>query len=571
MTRTTTDPTTFARDALDGFAAANARHVRRTADGVIRRSPVEGHVAVVIGGGSGHYPAFAGVVGEGLATAAACGNVFASPSAAQIHRIAAETNSGGGVLLAYGNYAGDVLNFTDAQERLERDGIPTRSIAVTDDIASASVAEKRKRRGVAGDLAVFKVAGAAAERGDDLETVERIARKANERTASLGVAFGAPTLPGSQLPLFAVPAGSMSLGLGIHGEPGIRDVPVPSAAELAELLVTSLLDERPAGQSRVVVLLNGLGTVKYEELFVLYSKITPLLLAAGLQIVDAQVGELVTSLDMPGLSLTLFWVDDELEQLWLAPAASASFHMGRAAGTPEQALPAAVSTAAHSVEAPTADATTASKDAAQFAARLFALVHEITVENETMFGLIDAIAGDGDHGTGMRRGAEAAAASARESAAKGWGLAQLVASAGDAWADRAGGTSGALWGAGLARLATTFGTVESFDTRDAARGAAAALHEIQDRGGAQVGDKTLVDALSAFVDSLSACADSGISLAPALRTASSAATTAANETAQLLPRLGRARPLGEKSLGHPDAGATSLALILTAIAKETSL
>src|ERR1700687_133774 len=191
MTRLFNDPSQFVDDMIEGFVAGNGRWVRRVPGGVVRRHPPSNRtVAVVIGGGSGHYPAFGGLVGAGLAHGAVMGNVFASPSADQVNSVAVSCQSGAGVLLTYGNYAGDVLNFDRAQERLVAQGIPCRTIVVTDDIFSASPSEAASRRGIAGDLAVFKIAGAAAEQGRSLEEVARVASHANERCRSLGVAFG---------------------------------------------------------------------------------------------------------------------------------------------------------------------------------------------------------------------------------------------------------------------------------------------------------------------------------------------------------------------------------------------
>ncbi|WCI09743.1 dihydroxyacetone kinase family protein [Arthrobacter sp. OVS8] len=341
MTQIFDNPADFADEALDGFVAANRGYVARVDGGVVRSTEVPaGQVALVVGGGSGHYPAFAGLVGPGLATASACGNMFASPAAGQIYRVAKAANAGGGVLLSYGNYAGDVLHFGQAQLRLNAEGIETRTVLVTDDIASAPLDQIEKRRGIAGDLTVFKIAGAAAEAGLDLDDVERLAIRTNYRTRSLGVAFDGCTLPGADAPLFTVPAGHMSLGLGIHGEPGISDHAMPTASELADLLVSRLLADKPrdAG-SRVVAIVNGLGTVKYDELFLLFGKIEKLLTKAGLTVVEPECGELVTSLDMSGLSLTLLWLDDELEQYWAAPADTPAFrketwHPGPAANSP---------------------------------------------------------------------------------------------------------------------------------------------------------------------------------------------------------------------------------------------
>jgi dihydroxyacetone kinase len=249
------------------------------------------------------------------------GDLFASPSAAHVESVARAAHEGRGVLLTYGNYAGDVLHFDAAQEALRGRGIDTRTVAVTDDIFSAPPERRQERRGIAGDLAVFKVAGAAAAAGMSLDDVERIARQANERTRSMGVAFSGCTLPGANEPLFTVPRGRMAIGLGIHGEPGVDDAEVPTADGLAELFVTRLTApaEIPPGvdirRARVVPVLNSLGSVTYEELFVVYGRIAELLEAAGIAIVDPHVGEFCTSFDMAGVSLTLLWCDDELERL----------------------------------------------------------------------------------------------------------------------------------------------------------------------------------------------------------------------------------------------------------------
>ncbi|HAI49042.1 MAG TPA: D-erythrulose kinase, partial [Enterobacteriaceae bacterium] len=333
MTWLFNNPSDFAKEMVAGFVSANAEIVRQVPGGVIRNTQSQpGTVAIVIGGGSGHYPAFAGLVGQGLAHGAAMGNLFASPSAQQICSVAKAANNGAGVLLAFGNYAGDVLHFGLARERLMAEGIPCELIAVTDDITSASPNESEKRRGVAGDLVVFKAAAAAAEQGASLEEVLRVAREANQRTRTIGVAFSGCTLPGAEHPLFTVPEGQMGFGMGIHGEPGIRDMPVPGASELADMLVEQLLNDLPSGVSvkgaRVGAILNGLGSVKYEELFVVWHGVQQRLNDRGVVLADVQVGEFVTSFNMAGLSLTLAWFTEELEALWLAPAYSPAFKRG---------------------------------------------------------------------------------------------------------------------------------------------------------------------------------------------------------------------------------------------------
>ncbi|MFP3461706.1 dihydroxyacetone kinase family protein [Arthrobacter globiformis] len=567
MTRLFNEPAAFADEMIEGFVASHGRWVRRVSGGVARSTKsTPDTVALVIGGGSGHYPAFAGLVGQGLAHGAAMGNLFASPSAQQVYSVAKAANNGAGVLLGYGNYAGDVLHFTQAQERLRREGIDCRSIAVTDDVSSAPLAERQKRRGIAGDLTVFKVAAAAAEAGYGMDATVEIAERANDRTRSFGVAFTGCTLPGAETPLFTVPEGRMAVGMGIHGEPGIDETDIPTADELAELLVGKLLTEVPDGLeargARVVPVLNGLGSVKYEELFVVYRRVAQLLAEAGLEAVDPQVGELVTSFDMAGTSLTLFWLDGELETLWNAPADAPAFRRGVVTA-------AALDTAEFDVtdaEAVVIPEATAESRAA--AVRVLAALHaakDVVDANVEELGRIDAIAGDGDHGIGMERGVRAAVEAATDAVERGAGAATTLHLAADAWADRAGGTSGALWGMALRAVGDAIGNSTTPDAGAVAAGVAEAAASIMGFGKAKVGDKTLVDVLVPFRDALSAAVGSGQSLTDAWGAAATVAQQAAEETANLLPLMGRARPHAEKSLGTPDAGAVSMALIVRAI------
>jgi dihydroxyacetone kinase len=570
MTRLFNDPAAFADEMINGFVAANRLQVRRVPGGVVRSTrSAGGSVAVVIGGGSGHYPAFGGLVGQGLAHGAAMGNLFASPSAQQVYSVATSANNGGGVLLGYGNYAGDVLHFTQAQDRLRAEGVDCRTVAVTDDVASAPLAEKAKRRGIAGDLTVFKAAAAAAEAGYSMDEVERVAIHANERTRSFGVAFSGCTLPGAETPLFTVPEGRMAVGMGIHGEPGIRETGVPTADELAQLLVSTLLGELPAGigqarGQRVGVILNGLGSVKYEELFVVYGRVAALLAEAGLEIIDPEVGELVTSFDMAGASLTLFWLDDEFEGFWRAPADTPAYRKG-SRNAAEQLNASDYHDSVETVAAIVRGSVDSQSAALRAMAAVDALLAVIE-ENADELGRIDAVAGDGDHGIGMQRGARAAAAAGHAALDAGAGVQTLLEAAADAWADRAGGTSGALWGVMLRALAAEIGNTDAPTAQTLSAGVTAAKDGIMSFGKAEVGDKTMVDAIVPFSDVLAREVASGTGLTAALVVAADAATAAAIATSDLLPRMGRARPHAEKSLGTPDAGAHSFALIVQAIA-----
>ena len=570
-----TDPDRFAERAIDGFAASHPRHVQRVDGGVIRLAPMApGQVAVVAGGGSGHYPAFAGLVGAGMAAAAACGNIFAAPSAGQVLRVGSRVDQGGGLLLICCNYAGDVLHFSLGAERLRRQGIEARLVTVTDDIASASADQLEQRRGTAGSLAVYKVAGAAAEAGLPLDAVEHLARKANAHTRTLGVAFSGCTLPGATDPLFTLPSGSMAIGMGLHGEPGLSEGPLCDADSLAALLVERLLQERPpqvaAEEQRVVALLNGLGGFKYEELFVLFQAISEQLGQAGVAVVDCECGELVTSLDMAGVSLSLFWLDAELEPFWTAPADSPAYRRGglNQAVTPLQSThaspnrrPSVVSHAATESESASAPFT----DPQRTLLARFAAVEAVLSERKEELGALDAVAGDGDHGLGMLRGIRGACAAAQSALARNCGTGEVLMEAGEAWSDHGGGTSGALWGGALLAAGQRLALMPDKPVDQQVTAAVdAALQAVRSLGQASVGDKTMLDALEPFQIGLHSNLQLGMELEAALEAAAAASLQAARATADLLPKRGRARPHGERSLGHPDPGAMSLAYCLNA-------
>lgn len=329
MTRLFNDPTQFKEEFIDGYTRAYSRYIRRVPDaaGVMAlNAPQPGKVTVLIGGGSGHYPVFTGYVGKGMADVAVIGDVFTSPSGEQVYRCTKAANGGAGVLYTYGNYSGDVLNFDMAAMRCESDGIDVRTVRITDDVASAPPDQIEDRRGIAGDFYMIKTAGASAARGDSLDDVEAFTRLANARTRSFGVAFSGCRLPGQNEDLFVVEPGRMELGLGLHGEPGIQSADMRPASEIAALMVDTILTDVPADAgNRVAVLLNGLGSTKYEELFVLYKDIHARLEANGLALHDPFVGEFACSLNMAGCSLTLLWLTDELQALHDAPAATPAF------------------------------------------------------------------------------------------------------------------------------------------------------------------------------------------------------------------------------------------------------
>ncbi len=360
----------------------------------------------------------------------------------------------------------------------------------------------------------------------------------------------------------------MAVGLGIHGEPGIDETDVPSADELAEMFVSRLLKEVPAGVdiagARVVPILDGLGAVKYEELFVLYGGIDKRLRAAGLEVVDPEVGEFRTSFDMAGCSLTLLWLDDELERLWVAPADSPAFRRGAVAD--RERVEVGVSASAQREIPP---GTEESRQAASLITALLGRMAEAIAAQADELGGLDSVAGDGDHGIGMQRGSRAGAAAARAAAQAGASAGTTLTEADDAWSDQGGGTSGVMWGRMLQAFGSALGDQVPVDAAAVTAAAADSRRVVMDVGKASVGDKTMVDAIVPFVDELTRGVARGQRLRDAWAQATEIAEDAAQRTAGLVARIGRARAHGGNSIGTPDPGAVSFALVCRTVGKDS--
>ena len=278
-------------------------------------------VGLVSGGGSGHLPLFTGYIGKGLLDSCAIGNVFASPSVDEISTAIKSANSEKGVLCIYGNYGGDVMNFDMASEMLEMEDIKVESVVVADDVASASKEEKEKRRGVTGMLYVFKTTGAIAESGADFDEVKRIAIKTNENIRTMGIALTPTILPQAGKPTFEIGDDEMEIGMGIHGEPGIRRGKLKTANEITEELSEKLLNDISLTKGdRVSILINSLGATPHEELFIVANKFDNILNDNGIINAKSYVGRYATSMEMAGMSITILKLDDELEKLLLEEA-----------------------------------------------------------------------------------------------------------------------------------------------------------------------------------------------------------------------------------------------------------
>ena len=319
--------TAYVEEMLEGLCLAYPGYYVQTGTEnrvIVRTSQKpKGRVAIVTGGGSGHLPVFTGYVGKGLADACAIGEVFSSPSVDQIVDAIRAVSSGSGVLLLQGNYSGDNMNFEMASEIVQLDGIETRIVRVADDVASASLEERSKRRGVAGLLYAYKIAGAKAETAASLEEVTSIATKAATATRSIGVALTPCTVPAVGRPTFTLGDDEMEIGMGIHGERGVRRGKLLTADAIAEEMLSLLLADMPLQPGdRVSVLVNSLGATPVEELFIVYRYVARRLAAMQVEIVSPLVGRYATSMEMAGMSLTFCKLDDELEALLKAPCDS---------------------------------------------------------------------------------------------------------------------------------------------------------------------------------------------------------------------------------------------------------
>jgi len=332
MKKIINDPATVVAESLRGLALAHADVLRVIDDpAVVARAdaPVSGKVAVISGGGSGHEPMHGGFVGRGMLDAACPGAVFTSPTPDQVQEAVNAVNGGAGVLLIVKNYTGDVLNFETAAELAAADDIEVRSVVIDDDVAVKDSLYTAGRRGVGGTVLLEKIVGAAAERGDDLDSVERLATTVIANVRSMGMALTAPTVPHVGEPSFDLPDDEIEIGIGIHGEPGRARVPLENADGIVASLLEPIVTDLPFAEGdRVLLFTNSMGGTPLIELYLAHGIAERLLSERGITVERRLVGPLITSLEMQGMSLTLLKLDDELRELWDAPVHTAALRWG---------------------------------------------------------------------------------------------------------------------------------------------------------------------------------------------------------------------------------------------------
>lgn len=325
MQRILNNPDNIVDEMLSGFVKAHPDLVETTENQRVLKSveSTEGRVGVVTGGGSGHKPAFIGYIGKNMCDAAAVGEICTSPTALAFYQAFKAVDSGNGVACLYGNYSGDNMNVKMAVKMAKKDGITVKTVIANDDVASAPKDQREKRRGVAGEVLMWKVGGAKASTGASLDEVIAAAQKAIDNTRSVGIGLTPCTLPAVGHPNFEIKEGTMEVGIGHHGEPGIEVCPLESAREMAKRMVDIVLPDYPfESGDEVVVLVSGLGATPVMELYVLYDEIENLLTEKGIKVHKTYVGNYFTSLEMMGATLTVMKLDDELKELVDMPAKS---------------------------------------------------------------------------------------------------------------------------------------------------------------------------------------------------------------------------------------------------------
>jgi len=323
------DPNQVVEEMVEGYSAAHRDTVRLLSEArVIARAdaPVKGKVGVVTGGGSGHKPAFIGYVGKGMVDAVAAGEIFTSPPALAFYHAFKAVDGGKGVACLYGNYAGDVMNVDMAVEMAEGDGITVKQVIANDDVPSAPKGSEDKRRGVAGEILMWKIGGAMAEMGGSLDEVIGAAQKAIDNTRSIGVGLSPCIIPAVGKPNFSLDENEMEVGIGHHGEPGIKKVDIKPADEVATMMMDVVLPDLPFGSGdEVCVLMSGLGSTPLLEMYIIYRKIDRVLKDKKIHAYKTYIGNYFTSLEMAGVTLTIMKLDNHLKKLLDAHADAVHF------------------------------------------------------------------------------------------------------------------------------------------------------------------------------------------------------------------------------------------------------
>ncbi len=552
MKKLINEPRHLVRELLEGVTDVNPAVALLADENVIVRrnlpEPSKRQVAILSGGGSGHEPAHAGYVGEGMLSAAIAGDVFTSPSTDAVLAAILAVSGPAGAVLIVKNYTGDRLNFGLAAELARQQGIPVEVVVVADDVALRDLVPKARRRGIAGTVLVHKLAGAAAAAGFPLAKVADIARRAADDLGSMGVGLGAVIVPAAGVPGFELGPDEIEFGLGIHGEKGVARGAHRTADEIAAQLLDSICTDLGLEPGDCVALMvNGLGGTAPMELAVVVRGALNNLRARGIRVERAWTGNFMTAMEMPGCSLTLLKLDDERSVLLDAPSRAPAWP-GDGRIEERGAIVPATPVAA------TTEPITAGPLTAKLHAAVAAVATALEAAEEKLTEL-DAKAGDGDLGASMARGAAAIRALGQASYAS---PARLLTDIGNALRRAIAGSSGPFYATALLRAAGALRDKPAPSNEEFQQAFADAIAAISDLGGAKPGDRTMLDALQ---PALNAWVATG-----RFADAADASEAGATATAEMFPALGRASYLGQRALGIPDGGAVAVSIWIKALA-----
>lgn len=577
-------PETLVIEMCSGMAAAHPELEFIKKYKIIKKKDInQGKVTLISGGGSGHEPAHAGFVGTGMLDAAVCGDIFASPSQIQVYEAIKATAGDKGTLLIIKNYSGDIMNFKNAAYLASEDGIEVDFIKVEDDIAVTDSLYTVGRRGVAGTVLVHKIAGAIAEQGESLQAVKAAAQKAAQNTRSIGFALSSCTVPAKGTPTFDIGDDEMEYGVGIHGEPGRKREKIITADELAYKIVAALLEDlqlSASSEEEIALLINGFGSTPLQELYVLNNAVTRELVQKNIKINRIFVGNYMTSIDMLGASVSIMKLDKQLKELLSCKSDAPAFKVDGPVKSVQYLDFALQSEEAKvvSYEIETNEAYAIVRNNRISLHNIIYIVDKMSeciIRNEVLFCDLDSYAGDGDFGMSIAKGFKQLKREWKEIVGnKTQSIGDFLDACSLIIMEYCGGASGPLWGsafraAGKSTDEKTELSIAEF--ADMMQMAAKGIQKTGERSfgrGAVVGDKTLIDALIPCVESWQECVKSGADVKTAFIKGAKAAVDGANATEKIVARMGRAGTVGERSLGHPDAGAYALGVIFTEIAQS---
>lgn len=576
------DPLNAADELIDGLVEAyNGECYKVGTRSIVKSDIALDKVALLVGGGAGHEPIYHGMIGQNMADGAACGDIFAAPAPNIVLEATKALDQGNGVLYLYGNYAGDVMNFNLGAEMAADEGIDIRTVLIADDVASAPPTDKQSRRGVAGLVPIVKIAGAASESASDLDSLVKVVEEACLQTRSIGAALAPGSIPATNTPTFELEAGMIGLGMGIHGEAGVADIPMTSAKDLTPKMLDLLIEdfEKDAdvealkeGDS-IVFLINSLGATTMMECLVCMRTAAEYFEEKGIEIFDVMIGPFVTCQEMAGISFSITRVDDTLKRLWSMPCQSFCYSkmQGPLKSSSKACETSTVEKSVNTTKISRKESSSAignlSKSVSGLsiveAQEMLLRVSDEIIKAEPLLSQADRDLGDGDHGLGMKRGFTALVKNIRGEEFSS--LIDLFSTAGTSLLTTMGGASGVVFGSLFLAGKKTLNEAEVFGPHEFAHLLNQSLADIMKRGGAKPGDKTMIDALHPAAEMATELKEAP--LAECITAIAKAAEEGREASKGMIASMGRAKTLGEKSLGLPDAGAISVSIILETMKK----